>query len=118
MKKYNMARLNKRVTFCNVKSVENNNTGSYIPYPVPFLTLWYGSYTQTLEQTYTIQGNQSTASITIAIRHNAALEDRYEKGGALYAQIGERNYEVIQYNGDDDINAYDLVTLKHVKKIG
>lgn len=118
MKKYNMARLNKRVTFCNVKSVENDNTGDYSDEPVPFLSLWYGSYTQTLTQTASIQGTQSTASITIAIRHNAALEDRYEKGGALYAQIGERNYEVIQYNGDDELNAYDLVTLKHVNKIG
>ena len=118
MKKYNMARLNKRVTFCNVETVENDNTGDYSDEPVPFLSLWCGSYTQTLTQTASIQGTQSTASITIAIRHNAALEDRYEKGGALYAQIGERDYEVIQYNGDDDINAYDLVTLKHVKKIG
>lgn len=117
MKKYSMARLNKRVTFCKTEN-KVNGAGVNIPTPVDLVTLWYGSYTQTLTQTATLMGTTATASNTIVVRHNKQLNQLFNNGEILYAKLANGNYEVTQYNGDDDINAYDLVTLNHVNKIG
>lgn len=117
MKKYSMARLNKRVTFCKTGS-KVNGAGVSIPTPVDLVTLWCGSYTQTLTQAATLLGTTATASTTIVIRHSPQLDGLFSQGKVLYAKLSGNTYEVIQYNGDDEINAYDLVTLKHVSKIG
>lgn len=51
----------------------------------------------------------------ISIRHNKDLSTR----DVLYAKLDNKLYQVINYSiNDDTYNALDLLTLKHVKKVG
>ncbi|MCG0912177.1 prophage Lp3 protein 11 [Lactiplantibacillus plantarum] len=48
MKNYNLSRLNKRVQFGTVKSVENPINGTTKQQFVPLFTVWCGEYTLTI----------------------------------------------------------------------
>lgn len=110
MLNYDISRLKQRVEFGLVKSVEDDNTGDYKQEFVPQFKLWCGKYTQTQTQQYTLMGNDQQALITIAIRHNSAVKE------SLVAKLDGVQYNVAAVNSDDQLNAFDTVTLKKISK--
>lgn len=107
---YDLNRLKHRVQFGTIKSVENDNTGDYSEQFVPQVTCWCGMYTQTQTQQYTLMGNDQQDLITIAIRHNSAVKE------SLIAKLNGVQYNVAAINSDDQLGAFDTVTLKKVTK--
>lgn len=99
---------NKKVTFGEVKSVKNPNTGSTQQKFVPALNLWYATKTRTLNQQYQLQGTSLENTNVIIVRHHAALV------GFKVAQINEVMFDIVQISPDESNNyiTYDFVTLK------
>lgn len=112
MLKYDLSRLKHRVQFGTVKSVPNRNTGDSDETFVPQFTVWCGEYQNSMTQQYTLLGNDQQDNITIVIRHNSKVNSTLEceYNGVLY--------DVVAVNSDDQINAFDTVTLKKSSKLG
>ena len=110
MLNYDISRLKYKVQFGTIQSVENDNTGDYSQQFVPQVTCWCGKYTQTQTQQYTLMGNDQQDLITIAIRHNSAVKE------SLVAKLNGVQYNVAAVNSDDQLNAFDTVTLKKISK--
>lgn len=112
MKNYNLSRLNKRVQFGTVKSVENLINGTTKQQFVPLFTVWCGEYTLTISNTISLTGTTATTNQLIAVRH----DDRITT--ALEAILDGVTYRVAGISSDSDLNAYDIITLTKVNGHG
>ncbi|MCG0825015.1 prophage Lp3 protein 11 [Lactiplantibacillus plantarum] len=112
MKNYNLSRLNKRVQFGTVKSVENLINGTTKQQFVPLFTVWCGEYTLTISNTISLTGTTATTNQLIVVRH----DDRITT--ALEAILDGVTYKVAGVSSDSNMNAYDVVTLTKVNGHG
>ncbi|SPE08965.1 Phage head-tail joining protein [Lactiplantibacillus plantarum] len=112
MKNYNLSRLNKRVQFGTVKSVENLINGTTKQQFVPLFTVWYGEYTLTISNTISLTGTTATTNQLIAVRHDDRITTTLE------AILDGVTYRVAGVSSDSELNAYDVVTLTKVNGHG
>ncbi|WP_412935836.1 phage head closure protein [Lactiplantibacillus plantarum] len=112
MKNYNLNRLNKRVQFGTVKSVQNLINGTTKQQFVTLFTVWYGEYTLTISNTISLAGTTATTNKLIVVRH----DDRITT--ALEAMLDGVMYRVAGVSSDSELNAYDVVTLTKVNGHG
>ncbi|MCT0193915.1 phage head closure protein [Lactiplantibacillus plantarum] len=112
MKNYNLSRLNKRVQFGTVKTVQNLINGTTKQQFVPLFTVWCGEYTLTISNTISLTGTTATTNELIVVRH----DDRITT--ALEAILDGVTYKVAGVSSDSDLNAYDVITLTKVNGHG
>ncbi|OUT02163.1 Vitamin B12 transporter BtuB [Lactiplantibacillus plantarum] len=112
MKNYNLNRLNKRVQFGTVKSVQNPINGTTKQQFVTLFTVWYGEYTLTVSNTISLTGTTATTNQLIAVRHDERITT------ALLALLDGVTYRVAGISSDSELNAYDVVTLTKVNGHG
>ncbi|MDA5388781.1 phage head closure protein [Loigolactobacillus backii] len=111
MKKYDLPRMKQRADFGTVKSVLNENTGNYVKQFVCQYSLWYGSFTKTITQSYAADGNLNlTDTVAIIIRHNPNINK------SLEVRINDVAYSIVDINSDDQVNAFDVVIVKKIIK--
>lgn len=112
MKNYNLNRLNKRVQFGTVKTVQNLINGTTKQQFVPLFTVWCGEYTLTISNTISLTGTTATTNQLIAVRHDERITT------ALLALLDGVEYKVAGVSSDGELNAYDVVTLTKVNGHG
>ncbi|RDG12089.1 phage head closure protein [Lactiplantibacillus paraplantarum] len=112
MKNYNLNRLNKRVQFGTVKTVQNLINGTTKQQFVPLFIVWYGEYTLTISNTISLAGTTATTNELIVVRH----DDRITT--ALEAILDGVTYKVAGVSSDSELNAYDVVTLTKINSHG
>lgn len=112
MKNYNLNRLNKRAQFGTVKSVQNRINGTTKKQFVPQFTVWCGEYTLTVSNTIRLTGTTTTTNELIVVRHDSRITT------ALEVMLGGVEYRVAGISSDDELNAYDVVTLTKVNGHG
>lgn len=112
MKQYNLSRLDKRVQFGTVKSVQNLINGTTKQKFVPLFTVWYGEYTLTISNTISLTGTTATTNELIVVRH----DDRITT--ALEAMLDGIEYKIAGISSDSELNAYDVITLAKVNGHG
>ncbi|MBO2715472.1 phage head closure protein [Lactiplantibacillus plantarum] len=112
MKNYNLNRLNKRVQFGTVKSVQNLINGTTKQQFVPLFTVWCGEYILTVNNTISLTGTTATTNQLIAVRHDERITT------ALLALLDGVEYKVAGVSSDGELNAYDVVTLTKVNGHG
>lgn len=105
MKNYSLSRLNKRVQFGTVKSVQNPINGTTKQQFVPLFTVWYGDYTLTISNTISLTGTTATTNELITVRHDERITT------ALLALLDGVEYKVAGVSSDSELNSYDVVTL-------
>ncbi|MCW1910843.1 phage head closure protein [Lactiplantibacillus paraplantarum] len=112
MKNYNLNRLNKRVQFGTVKSVQNLINGTTKQQFVPLFTVWSGEYTLTISNTISLTGTTATTNQLIVVRHDDRITTTLE------AILDGVEYKVAGVSSDSELNAYDVVTLTKVNGHG
>ncbi|MDX3786492.1 phage head closure protein [Lactiplantibacillus plantarum] len=112
MKNYNLSRLNKRVQFGTVKTVQNPINGTSKQQFVPLFTVWYGEYTLTVNNTISLTGTTATTDELIVVRHDERITT------ALLALLDGVEYKVAGISSDSELNSYDVVTLTKVNGHG
>lgn len=105
--KYAIARLNHKVTFGHEGSTgkKNPNTGKAIKGFVGDVTVHCGNYSMSASQTISLAGSTIQDTVMIVVRHNPKLQQYKE------AKYNDIEYTVSNWSLDDEINAYDLITL-------
>ena len=97
------------------KSVTNQFTGVSIPTFSKIATLHYARRNQTIADRYQAAGTDYQDTLLITIRHNRDLSSRK----VLFVKLDGKLYKVINYSiNNDTFNALDMLTLKHVEKVG
>lgn len=97
------------------ESQQNEFTGVSTAEFKQIAKLHYAVRNQTISDRVQAAGTAYQDSVMIVIRHNKDLASR----DVLYVKIDDKLYRVINYSiNDDTYNALDLLTLKHVKKVG
>lgn len=97
------------------KSVANEYTGVSVPKFSKIATLHYMRRNQTVSDRYQAAGTDYQDTLLITIRHNRDLSSRK----VLFVKLDGKLYKVINYSiNNDTFNAVDLLTLKHVEKVG
>ncbi|WP_436646551.1 phage head closure protein [Lactiplantibacillus plantarum] len=112
MNKYNLNRLNKRVQFGTVKTVQNLINGTEKQQFVPLFTVWCGEYTLTISNTISLTGTTATTNELIAVRHDDRITTTLE------AMLDGVEYKVAGVSSDSELNAYDVITLTKVNGHG
>lgn len=112
MKNYNLNRLNKRVQFGTLKSVQNPINGTTKQQFVTLFTVWYGEYTLTISNTISLTGTTATTNQLIVVRHDDRITTTLE------AMLDGVEYKVAGVSSDSELNAYDVVTLTKVNGHG
>lgn len=109
MKKYNLKRLKHECEFGNYTYKENPYTGINYSEFKPLFKKRFGYVTTNITLQVLVTGSRETDTITIAIKHDPRVKQ------SLAVMIDNVEYRIIEFNVDDDINAYDVLTLKKVK---
>lgn len=108
MLNYDISRMKHKVTFETVKSHENA-MGVNVATPVKVATVWCGEYNNTMSQTYTNLGTNVNVDLVLVIRHNPNVKKNYK------AKYLDQQYDIVNINSDDRLNAFDLITLRQSK---
>ena len=105
--KYSIARLRNKITFGAHEDTDkiNPNTGEAIKGFVGKLTVHCGTYTTTVGQSISLAGALTTNTLLLVIRHNKDVQQYKE------AMYHDEEYLVKSISVDDELNAYDVVTL-------
>lgn len=112
MKNYTLSRLNKRVQFGTVKTVQNPINGTSKQQFVQLFIVWCGEYTLTVNNTISLTGTTATTDELIVVRHDERITT------ALLALLDGVTYKVAGVSSDSELNAYDVVTLTKVNGHG
>ncbi|MCF1425955.1 phage head closure protein [Lactiplantibacillus plantarum] len=112
MKNYTLNRLNKRVQFGTVKTVQNLINGTNKQQFVPMFTVWCGEYTLTVNNTISLTGTTATTDELIVVRHDDRITTTLE------AMLDGVEYKVAGVSSDSELNSYDVVTLTKVNGHG
>ena len=105
MLNYDITRMKERATFETVKS-RQTPMGVNIETPVPVTTVWCGEYSNSQQQTYDNLGTHIQVDLVLIIRHNPNIKQSYK------VKYKDQQYEIVNINRDDRLNAFDLITLK------
>ena len=108
MLNYDITRMKHKVTFETVKS-HQNAMGVNITSPIEVATVWCGEYNNTMSQTYTNLGTNVNVDLVLVIRHNPNVKKNYK------AKYLDQQYDIVNVNSDDRLNAFDLITLRQAK---
>lgn len=111
MLNYDISRMRRKVTFETVKS-HQNKMGVNVTSPVDVATVWCGEYTNTMSQTYTNLGTNINVDLVLVIRHNPNIKNTYK------ARYQGQQYDIVNINSDERLNAFDLITLRQTKGHG
>lgn len=96
-------------------SERNAFTGVNVPKFKPLMKLHFARRNQSIADRYQAAGTSYQDTLIIVIRHNRQLSS--EK--VVYVRFNNQLYKCLSYSvNDDDYNAVDLLTLKHVEKVG
>ena len=97
------------------ESITNQFTGVSVPKFSKIATLHYMRRNQTVSDRYQAAGTDYQDTLLITIRHNRDLSSRK----VLFVKLDGKLYKVINYSiNNDTFNALDMLTLKHVEKVG
>lgn len=108
-------RLNHRINFGTVKSIENDMTGDYDTEFVPDITVHCAMYQRTETQKVQIFGTDLADTIVVVIRSrelSKKLKAKFLNNETIYAITD------ISQDASGLPVGYDLVTLKDEKKVG
>lgn len=108
MLNYDISRMRRKVTFETVKS-HQNKMGVNVTSPVDVATVWCGEYASTMSQTYTNLGTNINVDLVLVIRHNPNIKNNYK------ARYQGQQYDIVNINSDERLNAFDLITLRQTK---
>lgn len=108
MLNYDINRMRRKVTFETVKS-HQNKMGVNVTSPVDVATVWCGEYASTMSQTYTNLGTNINVDLVLVIRHNPNIKNNYK------ARYQGQQYDIVNINSDERLNAFDLITLRQTK---
>lgn len=106
MKKYQISRLKNIATFGEYEEKENEFTGITQEIFKGLFTKRFGYVSTNMALQYAVTGGKEVDTLTIAIRHDARVTDK------IVVRIDGTEYDVVARSIDDDINAYDVLTLK------
>lgn len=106
LKKYAVSRLNKLATFGGLSDPVPNQNGVPRQTFVPQFTAYCGSYTRTLAIAYQVVGTDLEDTVAIVVRHDSRVTDQ------LMVRLDGVLYRIVSVAADDDINAFDVVTMK------
>lgn len=96
-------------------SERNAFTGVNVPKFKPLMKLHFARRNQSIADRYQSAGTSYQDTLIIVIRHNRQLSS--EK--VVYVRFNDQLYKCLSYSvNDDTFNAVDLLTLKHVEKVG
>lgn len=96
-------------------SKRNPVTGISIPIFSKIATLHYARRNQTISDRYQAAGTEYQDTLLITIRHNRDLSSRK----VLFVKLDGKLYKVINYSvNNETFNSVDMLTLKHVEKVG
>lgn len=114
MKTYDVSRMKHRCQFGVYGDSDeiNPNTGVPIQQFVPQFSLWFGEYSQTINQQITLTGDNLTDTKMIVVRHNEQVNQQQ------LVKIGDTLYQVNNVAGDDEVNSFDVITLVRYQKRG
>ncbi|MCT3583635.1 phage head closure protein [Levilactobacillus brevis] len=113
MKTYDVSRMKHRCQFGVYGNGEMNpNTGAPVQKFVPQFSLWFGEYSQTINQQITLTGDNLTDTKMIVVRHNEQVNQQQ------LVKIGDTLYRVNNVSGDDEVNSFDVITLVRYQKRG
>lgn len=108
-KKYAVARLHHQITFGHTGDGEiNPNTGEAMQVFVGDKTVHCGNYTISTTQAISLAGAAFTDNVLLVVRRNKDLTNMKKYPRAMYN--GEE-YRVAGWSVDDQLNAYNIVTL-------
>lgn len=109
--KYAVSRLRNKITFGRDGDTGeiNPNTGEPMTGFTPLITVHCGTYSLSTSQAISLAGSTVTDNIVLVVRHNKDLNDvkKYPQ-----AQYNGDTYRVVGWSIDDELLAYDTVTLK------
>lgn len=96
-------------------SQRNQFTGVSVPQFSKIATLHYARRNQTISDRYQAAGTEYQDTLLITIRHNRDLSSHK----VLFVKLDGKLYKVINYSiNNDTFNSVDMLTLKHVEKVG
>ena len=96
-------------------SKRNQFTGVSVPEFSKIATLHYARRNQTISDRYQAAGTDYQDTLMITIRHNRDLSSRK----VLFVKLDGKLYKVINYSiNNETFNSVDMLTLKHVEKVG
>lgn len=111
--KYAVARLHNKVTFGREDNTGkiNPNTGKAIKGFEPLVTVHCGTYSISTNQAISLAGSTVTDNVVLVVRHNKELTNvkKYPQ-----AQYNGNIYRVDGWSIDDELLAYDTVTLHKI----
>lgn len=105
MKKYQISRL-KHVASFGEYGEKETPMGNVIEVFKPLFTKRFGYVSTNMTLQYTVTGGKQVDTLTIAVRHDDRVTDK------IVIKIDNTEYRVVARSIDDDINAYDVLTLK------
>lgn len=113
MKTYDVSRMKHRCQFGVYGNGEMNpNTGAPVYQFVPQFSLWFGEYSQTINQQITLTGDNLTDTKMIVVQHNEQVNQQQ------LVKIGDTLYRINNVAGDDEVNSFDVITLVRYQKRG
>lgn len=115
--KYIISRLRHRAVFGTTKSEPANTATGRIHVFVPKFEVYYGDYTQTLNQQISLNGLYKEYVRVIVVRHDPRVVSSNENVISKVQLNDGEYYQVVAVTVDDSINGYDIVTLKRTKGI-
>lgn len=112
---YQIYQFNHVAEFGIPSSELNSFTGVNVPKFKPLMKLHFARRNQSIADRYQAAGTSYQDTLMIVIRHNRQLSS--EK--VVYVRFNDQLYKCLSYSvNDDTFNAVDLLTLKHVEKVG
>lgn len=112
---YQPYRFNHTADFGVPISQRNQFTGVSVPEFSKIATLHYARRNQTVSDRYQAAGTDYQDTMMITIRHNRDLSSRK----VLFVKLDGKLYKVINYSiNNETFNSVDMLTLKHVEKVG
>ena len=113
--KYAVSRLRNRITFGRDGDTGeiNPNTGEPITGFTPLATVHCGEYSLSMNQAISLAGSTVTDNTVLVVRHNKDLNDIKKYPQARY---NGDTYRVVGWSIDDELLAYDTVTLRKMDR--
>lgn len=109
---FNPNEMNRKAEFGQIKTIQNENTGSMKNDFVREFSLFYAPVERGLTIESKLDGTRFEDTITIAVRHNKAVND------TMMVKLGSTDYKIVKIQADDSNNyaSFDKIILKEQRK--
>ncbi|MBM7617254.1 SPP1 family predicted phage head-tail adaptor [Weissella uvarum] len=109
---YKPYELNRKADFGTVKSVQSSTTGAMREQFIKEMSLYYAPVERGLTMESKLEGTKFEDTISIAVRHNKALQE------SMVVKLADVQYKIVKIQPDDSNNyvTYDKIILKKVEK--